>query len=184
MWGFRLLQLWILVSHYTDTPIYHPTLSHWHYSLQGRVFDFSQHPSFQGPDDPYVLSYHFRNPLCAPSTDVLIRCIVFLLRCSVAHTGTLWPSHVTWSPVTGLHLHVSTYNFMSKDRSGCSPDTVKPWWTSLRLFMILGHAFVCQIYGLLLSTRLEDELLCSCRCTCILAFLTLYPRISSVCGGL
>jgi len=47
-------------------------------------------------------------------------------------------------------------------RSLRSPHTVKPWGKSLR---ILCHAFIRQIYGLLLSTRLEDEMLCSCSCT-------------------
>ncbi len=69
----------------------------------------------------------------------------------------------------GLHLHASTCNFMSKDRSGCSPRTVKPSRKSLR---ILCRAFISKIYGPLLSTGLEDEVLCSCSCTEILVSLT------------
>jgi len=71
-----------------------------------------------------------------------------------AHTLT----RISW----GLHLHVSTWNCISKDRSGCSPRTVKPWRKSLRIFC---HDFIRKIYGLFLSTRLEDEVLCSCICT-------------------
>ena len=41
--------------------------------------------------------------------------------------------------ITGLHLHASTCSCMSKDRSGCSPRTVKPWRESLG---ILCHAFI------------------------------------------
>jgi hypothetical protein len=33
------------------------------------------------------------------------------------------------------------------------------------LLRILCQVFIRKIHGLLLSTRLEDELLCSCRCT-------------------
>ncbi len=72
--------------------------------------------------------------------------------------------------IAGLHLHPSTCSCMSKDWSGCSPRTVKPWRESLR---ILCHAFIRKMYGLVLSTRLEHEVSCSCSCTQILAFLTL-----------
>ncbi len=61
-----------------------------------------------------------------------------------------------------LHLHPSTCSCMSKDRSGCSPRTVKPSRKSLR---ILCHVFIRKIYGLILSTCLEDEVLCNCSCT-------------------
>ncbi len=58
--------------------------------------------------------------------------------------------------IGGLHLRASTCRCMSKDRSGCSPRTVKPWRESLR---ILCHTFIRKIYGLVLSTRLEHEVL-------------------------
>ena len=54
-----------------------------------------------------------------------------------------------------LQLHV-------KGSSGCSPHTVKPWRESLR---ILCHTFIRKMYGLVLSTRLEHEVPCSCSCT-------------------
>jgi hypothetical protein len=59
-------------------------------------------------------------------------------------------------------LHASTCSCMSKDWSGCSPRTVKPWRESLR---ILCHAFIRKMYGLVLSTRLEHEVPYSCSCT-------------------
>jgi hypothetical protein len=64
--------------------------------------------------------------------------------------------------IAGLHLHTSTCSCMSKDRSGCSPRTVKPWRESLRIFC---HAFIRKMYGLVLSTRLEHEVPCSYNCT-------------------
>jgi hypothetical protein len=79
-------------------------------------------------------------------------CFGALLRCA----------HTLPRMTAGLHLHESTCSCMSKDRSGCSPRTVKPSRKSLR---IICHAFIRKIYGPLLSTRLEDEVLCSCICT-------------------
>ncbi len=35
-------------------------------------------------------------------------------------------THTLPRMITGLHLHASTCSFMSKDRSGSSPHTVKP----------------------------------------------------------
>jgi hypothetical protein len=37
---------------------------------------------------------------------------------------------------------------------------------------ILRHALISKIHGLVFTTRVEDEFLCSCTCTYILAFLT------------
>ncbi len=64
--------------------------------------------------------------------------------------------------IAGFHLHASTCSCISKDRSGCSPHTVKPSRKSLR---ILCRVFISKIYGLVLSTRLEHEVPCSCSCT-------------------
>jgi hypothetical protein len=43
-----------------------------------------------------------------------------------------------------------------------SPRSVKPCRKSLR---IRCHDCICKIYGLILSTGLENEVLCRCRCT-------------------
>ena len=80
------------------------------------------------------------------------------------HSHTL--TRITW----GLHLHVSTWNCISQDRSGCSPHTVKPWRKSLR---ILCQDFIRKIYGMFLSTRLEDGEFWRYSCKEILTFLTL-----------
>jgi hypothetical protein len=66
---------------------------------------------------------------------------------------------------TRLHLHLCTCIYMSKDRSRCSGVTVKPYWKSFR---ILCHVFIRKMYGLILSTRLEDGMFWSWRCTWIL----------------
>ncbi len=48
--------------------------------------------------------------------------------------GPLFRCERTLTRITsGLHVHVSTCNFMSKDRSGCSADTVKPGRKPLRI---------------------------------------------------
>ena len=70
-----------------------------------------------------------------------------------------WTVEVYVPQVPHQGTTVVFYTYVPQDRSGCSPGTVKPWRKCLG---ILGHAFIRKMYGLLLSTRLEDELLCNC----------------------
>jgi hypothetical protein len=64
--------------------------------------------------------------------------------------------HRTSPSCVHLHLYVKGSVLFSHR------DTVKPWRKSLR---ILCHTFICKIYGLVLSTGLQDELICIYRYT-------------------
>jgi hypothetical protein len=72
--------------------------------------------------------------------------------CALA-SENMWYSHILIQLLTVQILYNPT-------AAGCSPRAMKPWRKSLR---ILCHVFIRKIYGLLRRTRLEDEVLCSCR---------------------
>jgi hypothetical protein len=81
-------------------------------------------------------------------------CIVFLVCCSSVHT----PSHVSPEVCTFIHPPGTVYQRIGS----VVLHTVKPWWKPLR---ILCHVFLRKIYGLILSTRLEDEVIWRWICT-------------------